>query len=121
MHSHSIHNSACTVLDESGELVSDPGCMSSAILPTPTPTIDSKDPDSSSDGLVAGVATAVGALVVVIIVVLIVIATIACMMMRKRRLLQKKSFEEPDFLRRCFIIIFFYYICLYWHVFLRVI
>ena len=63
---NSIHNSACTVLDESGELVSDPGCMSSAILPTPTPTIDSKDPDSSSDGLVTGVATSVGALVVVI-------------------------------------------------------
>ena len=58
------YNSACTVLDESGELVSDPGCMSSAILPTPTPT---KDPDSSSDGLIAGVATAVGAMVMVII------------------------------------------------------
>ena len=61
--SHSIHNS---VLDDSGELVSDPGCMSSAILPTPTPAIDSKDPDSSSDGLVAGVATVVGALVMMI-------------------------------------------------------
>ena len=54
------------MLDESGELVSDPGCMSSAILPTPTPTIDSKDPDSSSDGLVAGVGTVVGALVMMI-------------------------------------------------------
>ena len=41
-------------------------CMSSAILPTPTPIIDSKDPDCSSDGLVAGVATAVGALVMMI-------------------------------------------------------
>ena len=63
---YNLYNLACTVLDESGELVSDPGCMSSAILPTPTPTIDSKDPDSSSDGLVAGVATAVGALVMMI-------------------------------------------------------
>ena len=114
MHPNSIHNSACTVLDESGELVSDPGCMSSAILPTPTPTIDSKDPDSSSDGLVTGVATAVGALVMVIIVVVVVVATIAYMMMRKRRLLQQKIFEEPDFLKRYFII-------LYWHVYLIVI
>ena len=40
--------------------------MSSAILPTPTPTIDSKDPDSSSDGPVAGVATVVGALIMMI-------------------------------------------------------
>ena len=114
MHPNSIHNSACTVLDESGELVSDPGCMSSAILPTPTPTIDFKDPDSSSDGLVAGVATAVGALVVVIIVVVVVVTTIAYMMMRKRRLLQQKNLEEPDFLKRYFII-------LCWHVFLIVI
>ena len=84
--------SACTVLDESGELVSDPGCMNSAILPTPTPTptIDFKDPESSSDGVVAGVATAVGALFVVIIVV------VAYMMTRKRRLLQQKIFEEPS-------------------------
>ena len=92
--------SACTVLDESGELVSDPGCMNSAILPTPTPTIDSKD--SSSDGLVIGVATAVGALVVVIIVVVIVIVAVAYMMTRKRKLLQQKTFEEPDFLGRYF-------------------
>ena len=87
---NSIHNSACTVLDESGELVSVPGCMSSAILPTPTPTIDFKDPESSSDGVVAGVATAVGALFMVIIVV------VAYIMARKRRLLQQKIFEEPS-------------------------
>ena len=91
--------SACTVLDESGELVSDPECMSSAILPTPTPTIDSKDPDSSSDGLVTGVATAVGALVMVIIVVVVVVATVVYMT-RKRKLLQQRVFEEPDFLGR---------------------
>ena len=78
--------SACTVLDESGELVSDPGCMSSAIIPTPTPTptIDSKDPDSSSDGLVAGVATAVGTLVVVIIVVVVVVVIVAVAYMMTR-------------------------------------
>ena len=63
---YNLYNSACTVLDESGELVLDPVCMSSAILPTPTPIIDSKDPDCSSDGLVASVATAVGALVMMI-------------------------------------------------------
>ena len=114
MHPNSIHNSACTVLNESGELVSDPGCMSSAILPTPTPTIDSKDPDSSSDGLDAGVATAVGALVVVIIVVVVVVAVVVCMMTRKRKLLQQRVFEEPDFLRR-------YLFILCWHVFLIVI
>ena len=88
------------MLDESGKLVSDPGCMSSAILPTPTPTIDSKDPDSSSDGLVTGVATAVGALVMVIIVVVIVVAAVVYIMTRKRKLLQQRVFEEPDFLGR---------------------
>ena len=80
------------MLDESGELVSDPGCMSSAILPTPTPTIDSKDPDSTSDGLVTGVATAVGTLVVVIIVVVIVVAAVVYIMTRKRKLLQQRVF-----------------------------
>ena len=88
------------MLDESGELVSVPGCMSLAILPTPTPTIDSKDPDSHSDGLVAGVATEVGALVMVIIVVVIVVAAVVYIMMRKHKLLQQKTFEEPDFLGR---------------------
>ena len=82
--------------------------MNSAILPTPTPTIDSKDPDSSSDGLVAGVATAVGALVMVIIVVVIVLAAVAYMMTRKRKLLQQKTFEEPDFLTRYMYFILFY-------------
>ena len=85
------------MLDESGELVSDPGCMNS-----PTPTIDSKDLDSSSDGVVAGVSMAVGALVVVIIVVVVVLAAVAYMITRKRKLLQQKTFEEPDFLTRYF-------------------
>ena len=71
------------MLDESGELVSDPGCT-----------------DSSSDGLVAGVATAVGALVVVIIVVVIVVAAVVYIMMRKCKHLQQRDFEEPDFLGR---------------------
>ena len=71
------------MLDESGEIVSDPGCT-----------------DSSSDGLVAGVATAVGALVVVIIVVVIVVAAVVYIMMRKCKHLQQRDFEEPDFLGR---------------------
>ena len=79
--------------------------MSSAILPTPTPTIDSKDPDSSSDGLVAGVATAVGALVMVIIVVVIVVAAVVYIMTRKRKVLQQRDFEEPDFLGRYLLLL----------------
>ena len=82
------------MLDESGEIVSDPGCT-----------------DSSSDGLVAGVATAVGALVMVIIVVVIVVAAVAYIMMRKCKHLQRNIFEEPDFLGRyVFITLTFTYI-----------
>ena len=86
--------------------MSDPECMSSAILPTPTPSIDSEYPNSSSDGLVTGVATTVGALVVVIIVV-VVLVTAVVYMMRKRKFLQEKQIiEEADSRRRYVLYIF---------------
>ena len=77
-------------------------------------TIDSTDPDSSSDGLVTGVATAVGALVVVIIVVVVVVVTVAYMMIRKRKPFQQKMFEEPNFFIRY---LKFLFLC--WHEFLN--
>ena len=88
------------MLDDSGELVSDPGCNNPANLPTPTPSFD-----SSSDGLVTGVATAVGALVVVIIVVVVLVMAVAYM--RKRKFLQEKQiFEGADSLRRYVLYVF---------------
>ena len=90
------------MLDDSGELVSDPKCNNPANLPTPTPSFD-----SSSDGLVTRVATAVGALVVVIIVVVVLVMAIAYMMMRKRKFLQEKQiFEGADSLRRYVLYVF---------------
>ena len=90
------------MLDDSGELVSDPRCNNSAIIPIPTPSFD-----SSSDGLVTGVATGVGALVVVIIVVVVLVMAVAYMMMRKRKFLQEKQIiEEADSLRRYVLYVF---------------
>ena len=89
------------MLDDSGELVSDPKCNNSANLPIPTPNFD-----SSSDGLVTGVATAV-ALVVVIIVVVVLVMAVTYMIMRKCKILQGKPiFEEADSLRRYVLYIF---------------
>ena len=98
------------MLDDSGELVSDPECMSSAILPTPTPSIDSEDPNSSSDGLVTGVATAVGALVVVIIVVVVLVTAVAYMMRKRKFLQEKQIIEEADSRRRYVLYIFGMYV-----------
>ena len=90
------------MLDDSGELVSDPRCNNSANLLIPTPSFD-----SSSDGLVTGVATAVGALVMVIIVVVVLVMAVTYMIMRKRKILQgKQIIEEADSLRRYVLYIF---------------
>ena len=84
------------MLDNSGDLVSDPGCMSSA--------------NSNSDGLVTGVATAIGALVVVIVVV-VVLVTAVVYMMRKRKFLQEKQIiEEADSRRRYVLYVFGMYV-----------
>ena len=81
------------MLDNSGELVSDHGCMSSA--------------NSNSDGLVTGVATAL----VVVIVVVVVLVTAVAYMMKKRKFLQEKQIiEEADSRRRYVLYVFGMYV-----------